>query len=203
MDPWVFRSGTGIVSKTTRAKLNEICAEKTEDALPLKISITTVDQDLMKKTAEALKEQWKALGFEVEIKTLPISRLELEAIKTREYECLLFGEVLGIIPDPLPFWHSSQKKDPGLNLAVYENKKADKLLEDIRKSADIFSQVDKFAELQDILIDDAPAVFLYSPDYIYLVAAKIKGVSSEKILDPSKRFIGVDDWYIKTKRVWK
>ena len=203
LEPWGFRSGTGIVSKTTRAKLNEICAEKTEDSLPLKISITTVDQDLMKKTAEALKEQWKALGVEVEIKTLPISRLELEVIKTREYECLLFGEVLGIIPDPLPFWHSSQKKDPGLNLAIYENKKADKLLEDIRKSADIFSQTDKFAELQNILIDDAPAVFLYSPDYIYLVAAKIKGINSEKILDPSKRFIGVENWYIKTKRVWK
>ena len=38
---------------------------------------------------------------------------------------LLFGQVLGIIPDPFPFWHSSQKIYPGLNLSGYSNKKVD------------------------------------------------------------------------------
>ncbi len=203
LDPWGFKNGTGMVSKTTRAKLNEVCFSDTENSLPLKISLITVDQYLMKKTAEALQEQWKTLGVEVSITTLPIARLENEAIKTRDYECLLFGEVLGIIPDPLPFWHSSQIKNPGLNLALYSNKDADKLLEDIRKSTEASTQKEKISQLQDILIGDAPAVFLYSPDYIYLVSDKIKGVLSGKILDPSKRFIGIENWYIKTKRVWK
>jgi len=203
LEPQGFKNGTGMVSKATQTKLNDVCLSNAEDSLSLKISISTVDQDLMKKTAEALQEQWKALGVQVEIKTLPISRLENEVIKTRNYECLLFGEVLGIIPDPLPFWHSSQIKDPGLNLSLYQNKDADKLLEDIRKSADISSRAEKLAQFQDILISDAPTIFLYSPDYIHFASNKIKGISSEKIIDPSKRFIGIEDWYINTKRVWK
>ena len=116
---------------------------------------------------------------------------------------LLFGEVLEIIPDPYPFWHSSQIKDPGLNLAKYENKSADKLLELARTSQSPEDRAQKYQEFQEILIEDAPALFIYSPEYIYYVSQKIKGVDTEIIADPSKRFSNIENWYIKTKRVWK
>lgn len=200
LEPWGFTEGTGIVSKTTRAKLNEVCFEEPEETLPLKFSLVTVEQAQLVKVANLLKEQWRALGVEIEIEKFPVSRLEHEFIKPRNYESLLFGEVLGAIPDPFPFWHSSQKKDPGLNLAIYENKEADKLLEEIRKSADAD---EKLAVLQNILIEEAPAVFLYCPDYLYLVSKEIRGIKVEKIVDPSKRFSNIGNWYIKTKRAWK
>jgi len=116
---------------------------------------------------------------------------------------LLFGEVLGQTPDPFPFWHSSQKRDPGLNLAMYENKKCDKLLEEARGSLDEKIRKEKLEEFQGLLIEDVPAVFLYNPDYLYLVSKEIKGLNTKMIVDPSKRFSGIEDWYIKTKRVWK
>jgi ABC-type transport system substrate-binding protein len=203
LEPWGFAAGTGIISKTTRSKLNEICFEKPEKTLPLKFSLLTVDQPRMVEVANLLKEQWRALGAEVEIKKFPISQLEQEFIKPRNYEALLFGEVLGAIPDPLPFWHSSQKKDPGLNLAIYENKEVDKLLEEIRESSDLEVRAEKLITFQNILIGDVPAIFLYCPDHIYLVSKEIKGIDVEKIVDPSKRFSGVENWYIKTKRTWK
>ena len=59
------------------------------------------------------------------------------------------------------------------------------------------------SELQEIIIEDAPAIFLYSPDYIYAVSQKVKGINVEKIADPSKRFLQIEEWFIKTKRVWK
>jgi len=203
LEPWGFTEGTGIVSKTTRAKLNEICFEKPEEILPLKFSLVTVEQPQLVEVAELLKQQWAALGAEIEIQKFPLFQLEQDFIKPRNYESLLFGEVLGAIPDPLPFWHSSQKKDPGLNLALYENKEADELLEEIRKSSDPETRAEKLALFQDILIEDAPVVFLYSPDYIYLVSKEIKGINIEKIVDPSKRFSGIENWYLKTKRAWK
>lgn len=116
---------------------------------------------------------------------------------------LLFGEVLEIIPDPYPFWHSSQVKDPGLNLAKYENKSADKLLESARVSLDEETRAKKYQEFQDILIGDAPALFLYSPEYIYYVSKNIKGVDAKIIAEPSKRFANIEGWFIKTKRAWK
>ena len=203
LEPGGLKEGTGLVAKATRQKLNEVCFGNPEETLPLKFSLTTVDQPQMVKIAELLKSQWEALGANVEIKKYSLSQLEQDIIKPRNYESLLFGEVLGAIPDPLPFWHSSQEKDPGLNLALYKNEKADGLLEENRKSADSQVRAEKLAAFQNILIKDIPAVFLYSPDYIYLTSKEIKGIAVKKITDPSKRFIGIENWYIKTKRVWK
>lgn len=203
LEPWGFKKGTGLVQKTSRAKLNELCFPASEDLVALKFSLTTVNQPLLVKVAEQLSEQWARLGVEVEIKALDISQLEKDIIKQRDYESLLFGEVLGLIPDPYAFWHSAQKKDPGKNLAAYQNKKADSLLEEARKSLDFQIKAGKLQEFQDILIEDAPAVFLYSPDYLYLVSPEIKGLNLTIIADSSKRFANIENWYIKTKRVWK
>ena len=203
LQPYNYTQGTGTVGTSTRAKLNEICFEEPDEVLPLKFSLVTVNQPQMVKVAELLKEQWKALGVEVEIETYSLFQLEQDFIKPRNYESLLFGEVLGAIPDPFPFWHSSQKKDPGLNLALYENSEVDKLLEENRKTSDPEIRAEKLALFQEILIEDIPCIFLYSPDYVYTVLKEIKGIEIKKITDPSKRFVGIENWYIKTKRAWK
>ena len=53
---------------------------------------------------------------------------------------------------------------------------------------------------QNILIDDLPAIFLYSPDYTYPVNKKIKGLDVERIALPADRFINIENWYLKTKK---
>lgn len=203
LEPFGFKKGTGLISQGTRKKLNEICFEKNEKELPLKFTLITVSQPILEKTALLLKKQWAELGAEVEVKTMDIVQLEKEIIKPRNYEALLFGEILNIIPDPFPFWHSSQRKDPGLNLAIYENKESDKLLEEIRKSGSDKERKEKLEKFQEVLIKDAPAVFLYTLDYLYFLSKEVKGMNTKIIADPSKRFIGIENWYIKTRRVWK
>ena len=214
LSPAGLAKGTGKVRQMTRAVLDEVCIESNEEILDFKLSLVTVEDSTLKKVAEILKTQWEKLGIKVEIETFPISSLKQEVIKTRDYQVLLFGEALGTIPDPFPFWHSSQIRDPGLNLSKYENEDADELLENARTALDTEIQTQKYQDFQDILIEDAPAIFLYSPNYIYLVSNKIKGIcpvseefSSEAkagiIADPSKRFSNIENWYIKTKRVWK
>ena len=203
LEPWHFSKGTGIVGKTTRKKLNEICFPAKEDVLSLKFSLVTVSQPQIIKVAQILKKQWKEIGVEIEIKDLPLPDLEQNFLKPRSYEILLLGEVLGAIPDPLPFWHSSQKIDPGLNMSLYANKKADSLLEENRESSNPETREKKLEDFQNIVIKDAPAVFLYSPDFIYSVSKKVKGIKIKKIANPSNRFTGIENWYIKTKRAWK
>ncbi|MBU4298793.1 peptidoglycan-binding protein [Patescibacteria group bacterium] len=192
----------GKVLAKTRTKINEICFPIQEEIIPLKFSLVTVEQPMLKETAFLLKKQWESLGAEVNIKTLDIKILEREIIKPRDYEALLFGEVLGRIPDPFPFWHSSQREF-GFNLSDYKNKKADELLEAGRTELSPESRAQKYEDFQDVLLEDAPAVFLYNPDYIYLSSKKVNGIREGLITDPSKRFAGIEDWYIKTKRVWK
>ena len=202
LKPLGLSKGTGKVGPSTRKKLNEICFPAPKETLPLQFSLLTVDQPQMIETAKLLQKQWKEIGVDLEIKTASISDLERKFIKPREYESLLFGEVLRSIPDPFPFWHSSQKNDPGLNLAMYENKKADLFLEKARESTDPAIQKENYESFQDVLIKDAPAVFLYSPDYLYFTKPSIQGIKTNIIIDPSKRFSDIENWYIKTKRVW-
>jgi ABC-type transport system substrate-binding protein len=207
LDPYGLTQGTGTVRQSTRAKLNEICFPSTEKTFTLSLSLVTVydepDQTILKEVANLLKEQWKALGIELEIQTFDTETLIKDFIKPRSYEMLLFGELLESLPDPFPFWHSSQKQDPGLNLSGYSNAECDKLLEEARQTLNEEERKMALEEFQNILIEDAPAIFLYSPDFLYLVSEKIKGIDTETIADFSKRFSGIENWYIKTKRTWK
>jgi peptide/nickel transport system substrate-binding protein len=203
LEPAGLTKGTGKTGADTRKKLNEVCFPTTTENQILGFTLMTVDQPQLEEVAKLLRDQWGKLGIAIEIKKLSPSQLEQDYIKPRNYEALLFGEVLGGIPDLLPFWHSSQTKDPGLNLAGYNNKNADKLLEDVRKSLDPQERSEKLSAFQDILIEDSPAVFLYCPDYIYFVSKEIHNVDGKKIIDPSQRFLNIENWYAKTKRAWK
>ena len=60
-----------------------------------------------------------------------------------------------------------------------------------------------FEQLQNIIIQDVPAVFLHSPDYSYIISKNISGISDIKTTDSSKRFLNIENWYSKTKRVLK
>ncbi len=203
LKPWGFESGTGIVYNTTGKKLNEICAKPIEESSLLKFSLATAKDPLLLKTAEFLKEQWKEIGIEIEINSYLVSELEREIIRPRNFEMLLFGESLSIVPDPFPFWHSSQDEEPWLNLTGYENKDADLLLEEARTDLDPKTRTQKLQSFQDILVKDSPCVFLFNPDYLYFVSNKVKGIEKGIIVNPSKRLNNIENWYIKTKRIWK
>lgn len=196
--PAGLTKGTGTVGPSTRKKLNQICFGDSNETLELKLTLVTIDQPEMLETANKLKEQWGEAGITLEIQAYSLFQLEQDFLKPRNYDCLLFGEVLGAVPDPFPFWHSSQVADPGLNLSLYENKVVDEILESVRKVSD----QEELEEFQNILIEDNPAIFLYSPDYFYFTSGEVKGISSKKVVDPSKRFLDIENWYLKTKRVW-
>ena len=203
LKPYNLETGTGEVRGKTREKLNTICFESGEEKIPLKFSLTIIADHPFIEVATILKNQWEKLGAEIEIKKFDIATLERDVIRKRQFETLLFGEIMGLSIDPFPFWHSSQKGEVGLNLSNYENKKADKLLEIARQSLDFEERKKNLEEFQGLIIEDAPAIFLYNPDYQYLVSKEIKGIKEGIIVDTSKRFSEIENWYIKTKRVWK
>ncbi|MDO8470730.1 MAG: ABC transporter substrate-binding protein [bacterium] len=199
--PSQLTKGNGLVKAGTRAKLNEVCFPPASQE-PFAIVLTTVDQPQMLKVAESLKEQWKELGIRLTVQSVPSSQIEQDVIKSRNYEVLLFGEILSIIPDPYPFWHSSQKRDPGLNLSSYENKSADRLLETARKELDPEERADSYQKLQDILLQDLPALPLYDTSFLYVAPKNVQGITERLIADPSGRFSDIENWHRETKRQW-
>lgn len=189
---WRDNDGDGIREKEINNEENK-----------LEITLVTTDWNDFVKTGQMIKEQWEKIGARINLKTTDSVTVQQEYIRPRQYQALLFGEVLGADPDPFAFWHSTQRKDPGLNLALYQNKEADKLLEEARQTLDKEERRGKYEEFQDLVIEDAPAVFLYSPTYLYPVNKKVKGIEIEKLAQSSHRFSQIETWYIKTNRVWK
>ncbi|HEB13497.1 MAG TPA: hypothetical protein ENI13_00780 [candidate division CPR3 bacterium] len=205
LQPTGLTKGTGTVGPSTRAKLDELCFNQPSEQISLAIELVTLNQTIMLEIAEKIKEQWSSFGVDVKITSFSVSELERDIIKPRNYQILLFGEILSIIPDPFPFWHSSQVKDPGLNLSVYDNKQADRLLEQIRREMDEEERIGLYNELQAIVLKDTPAIFLYDEPFLYITNSNIHGTLKDDsvIADPSKRFSNIANWYIKTKRTFK
>ena len=162
----------------------------------LSVTITTVDTDENKRSAAIIKENWAALGIRSDIITAPAASINTSVIHPREYDALLFGEVLAPDADPYPFWHSSQTAS-GLNLAMYANRRVDELLEKARIAASKAERDELLNEFQKIVTAEAPAIFLYQPDYLYPQSSKIRGYDVRTITAPSDRFANVTEWYRK------
>lgn len=169
----------------------------------LSFTLDTSNVPELKAVAETLKNAWEELGIAVKPQYYEDSDLKNLVIRPRKYEALLFGEVVGRNPDPFSFWHSSQRLDPGLNIALYTNASVDTLLTDARALFDPAAREEKFRLFQNMVRSDTPAIFLYAPSFIYVVPAELKGVTLPPITVSSDRFSGVQSWYEKTDRVWK
>ncbi len=193
---------TGEVGTGTRKELNQLCLAPQNTSIPLQFTLTTINQPQMVATANLLKDYWQKVGVTVQIKTVETSDIK-DIIKNRDYDALLYGQALGMMPDLYPFWYSTQINDPGLNLSEYQDKNSDKLLKDARETLDDQTKTQDYEKLQDVILTDAPALFLYNPDYLYWVSEKVKGIDTTKIVDPAKRFENVENWYVQTRRVWK
>ena len=86
---------------------------------------------------------------------------------------------------------------------MYQNSEVDEILKKSIAEIDFEKRKKLLQTFQQKLAEDIPAIFLYSPNYLYAADKKVKGIDGKYIIDPSKRFIGIENWYIKEKRAPK
>lgn len=176
----------------------EIDSEPTELALTLK----TANSPLFVQTANYLKTVWETLGVSVTIEVYEQSDLVQTAIRPRDYQALLFGADVGRSLDLYPFWHSSEREDPGLNIALYTNITADKLLTDARKTSDLEERDKLLSQFVDELNTETPAIFLFSPAFVYVTTPTLSLDLVGHIARPSERFANIETWYMDQSEVW-
>ncbi len=169
----------------------------------LEFELLVPDWPELSKTADILKEQWAKAGARVTVRIENANDLQQNGIRPREYQALLFGEAAMINSDPYSFWHGSQRNDPGLNLALFDNKDADTVLLSLREELNEEKRREYYRTFQEILLREHPAVFLYSPKYLFVVNSAIHVAEVKSANVPAHRFSTIKDWYIKTKRVKK
>ena len=168
----------------------------------LLVTLATSDDPELSATAQMVADAWRAAGIKVDVHVYPLSELNTTIIRPRAYETILFGEVVGRTMDLFAFWHSSQRNDPGLNLALYANTKADGILAEARVTTDPANRAKLYNSFASIIEKDQPAIFLYAPEFIYVVPKRLQGIKLGTLSSPSERFLNAYEWYTDTERVW-
>ena len=189
---WIMNEEVGVLEK----KLNK-------NTISLSFSISTGDAPELRQVADELRTAWQKLGAQVLVSVSETGDLNQNVIRPRQFDALLFGLVVGRDADLYPFWHSSQRNDPGLNIALYANTRADKFLEDARASSDALAIEKSYRSFQNEIASDIPAIFLYTPSFLYLLPDKVNAVSLGPLSVSQDRFLGIRNWYIEMDKVWK
>lgn len=182
---------------------NGIMERETKDGADVAtLTIATSDVPELVAVAERVVAQWREAGIDANLKVFDRNDFTQNVIRPRRYDAILFGEVIGRDLDFYAFWHSSQRTDPGLNIADYANIDVDAALEAVRTLEDGPERIEKLRTFTTEVAQDAPAAFLYSPDFIYIVPQTLEGIIPKYIGTPSDRFLAVYSWYIETDTVW-
>ncbi len=166
--------------------------------MPLSFTIAVPNIEEIVEAAEFVKVDLEKIGVIANIRSYDETSLTNEVIRNRDYDAVLFGYVLEKPSDIFAFWHSSQTNDPGLNISVYNNPRVDATVSNIRNQQERQDDQANFSALWE---RDMPAVFLYSPEYLYLVRENFE--VPDNLTNASERFNQVNRWYLRTKHIWK
>lgn len=188
---WKINPATGLREKT-------IGKEK----IVLTFSLSTANTAELESSAQLIADMYATIGVHVDIKVFEIGTLNEHVIRGRDFQALLFGQIIRHDTDIYAFWHSSQKTDPGLNITGYTNKRVDSFLEQAIKETNPDKRAHLYTSIAQELAKDAPVAFLYAPDFIYLVSNHVHHVIVPPITDTDDRFALVYQWYVLTDRVW-
>jgi len=193
---------TKTVTKKVKGKTVQQTAKSTEPITRLSFSITTGDTPELKEIESLIKDQLAKVGIEVDIQKVYEAGQLNQIIRARDYETLLFGQLINYESDLYSYWHSSQRTDPGLNIGMYNDKKIDLILETVQKTLSKEARDDLYSELIEEFDNNTPAILIYSPNYIYITSQKLN-MPNLNITTPSDRFSSVYLWSTDTDKVWR
>lgn len=189
---WV-KNSEGIYEKTDKKK-------KTTESLAFSISLPDIPE--LTESAQLILAAWTTLGAKVELKTYDLGTFTSDILASRNFETVFFGQVTGRDPDPYPFWHSSQKTR-GTNIAQYADKKVDARINDLSHTVDAAGRAIILTEINTLIMNDHPALFAYSPSFVYVTDRNVKGITLPLMTTAAERFSGIEHWFTNSERVWK
>lgn len=173
-----------------------------DELVNLAVTITTANVAPFEATAEFVSAAWDELGVDVSLALYEQSDLVQAVIRPRDYELLLFGTDVGRQLDFYPFWHSSQRTDPGLNVALYTNISVDQTLEAYRTTQDATEQQTLLNSFVSTIASDQSAIFLFNPQFTYVTNSDIPITIPDQLNRPSERFAHLHTWHIESESLW-
>ncbi len=155
---WVYNPQVKLYeydSKKAKEIIGDLSSEFLENQ-PIKL----VSSPALLSVAEAIADDWKAVGIETVV--------QVSSIIPDKFQVFLSIYDIPKDPDQYSIWHSTQIST---NISRYSNPRIDKLLEDGRGELDFEERRKIYLDFQRFLLEDSPAAFLYHPVY-YTISRK-------------------------------
>ncbi|MCA1742785.1 MAG: peptide-binding protein [Desulfovibrionales bacterium] len=148
-----------------------------KDGVPFEFTIlTNQGNDLRIRTATILQYRLAQVGIKVHIRTVEWATFIKEFVNKGRFDAVLLAWNTPQDPDMYNVWHSSQTVENGLNFIGYRNDRVDELLEKGRRSFDRDERKKAYDEIQEILHDEQPYLFLFVPKSLPVVHSRFKGI---------------------------
>lgn len=148
-----------------------------KDGKPFAFSIITNQGNEQRiKACAIIQAQMARIGIQVKVRTIEWATFIKEFVDQRRYETVLLAWSIPQDPDAFDVWHSSKIAKPGLNFVGYANPEADALLEQGRNLVDPASRKPIYDRFQEILHEDQPYCFLYTPYALPILTERVHGV---------------------------
>jgi peptide/nickel transport system substrate-binding protein len=128
------------------------------------------------KAAEVIQKNLKAVGIDVSIRIVEWAAFLKEFVNPKKFDAVILGWTIPRDPDSYDVWHSSKTGPAELNHVSFKNAEADTLIEKGRRTFDQEERRKAYARFQEILAEEQPYVFLYVPDALPIVSARIRGI---------------------------
>lgn len=188
---WKVNPATGIRSKSIGGQ-----------SVNLSFAIATASTPELADAARLIADQLQPLGFDVSVQVFDLGTLDRDLIRPRAYDALLFGHVYRHDTDAYAFWHSSQRTDPGLNIAHYADPRVDRALERAFASNDESVRAAVYQEVSTRLDADHPAIALYQPNHVTIARHNLQGRTARTLVIPSDRFTDITSWFVRSDTRW-
>jgi peptide/nickel transport system substrate-binding protein len=143
--------------------------------------ITNANNSIRVNAAEILQYQLLKAGIKMKIRVMEWQAFLNTIVHPRNFDAIILGWGLSLMPDAKPLWHSKSDVKGGFNLVGYSNKKVDRLIEKGEVTIDKKELSKIYKEIFTKISNDLPYLFLYIPNSITAVNNNIKNISNSLI----------------------
>jgi peptide/nickel transport system substrate-binding protein len=169
-----------------------------KDGVPFKFKFTyTTQSPTGEEMAKIIKDDAGKIGVVVVPDPIEWS-IFLERLNAGEFDSCILAWGGTIESDPYQIFHSSQIANRGSNRVGFNNKQADALIEEARKTLDPAKRYELYHQFHKLLHEEQPYTFMFSRPTFMFIDKRFENVKIHKLgTDPM-------EWYVpKDKQRYK
>lgn len=151
-DGWMDANGDGILEKEINGQ-----------TIPLKLSLVVSANSIGKLVVPILKKSAEKVGIRINVVAVE-SRETLSRLRSPKFEMAFVGITTPPTDyNPYGSWHSENAGKKGKNYTRFSSSKMDQVIEGLMVASTVDEKKILYKEFQEILYDEQPVLFLFSP----------------------------------------